>query len=37
MARHLRQMGAIMKAVNVRVAGRADGSAVAAKVKAALA
>ncbi|MBB1495875.1 GatB/YqeY domain-containing protein [Propioniciclava sp. MC1595] len=33
----MRQMGAIMKAVNARVAGRADGSAVAAKVKAALA
>ena len=33
----LRQMGGIIKAVNGRVAGRAEGSAVAAKVKAALA
>ena len=33
----MRQMGAIIKAVNARVAGRAEGSAVAAKVKAALA
>lgn len=33
----MRQMGAVMKAVNARVAGRAEGSAVAAKVRAALA
>ncbi|WP_282007061.1 GatB/YqeY domain-containing protein [Propioniciclava sinopodophylli] len=33
----MRQMGAIIKAVNGRVAGRAEGAAVAAKVKAALA
>lgn len=33
----MRQMGAIMKAVNEKVAGRAEGSTVAAKVKAALA
>ena len=33
----MRQMGAIIKAVNARVAGRAEGAAVAAKVKAALA
>lgn len=33
----MRQMGAVIKAVNARVAGRAEGSAVAAKVKAALA
>ena len=33
----MRQMGAVMKAVNAREAGRAEGSAVAAKVRAALA
>ena len=33
----MRQMGAIIKAVNGRVAGRAEGASVAAKVKAALA
>ena len=33
----LRQLGGINKADNGRVAGRAEGSAVAAKVKAALA
>lgn len=33
----MRQMGALIKAVNGRVAGRAEGAAVAAKVKAALA
>lgn len=33
----MRQMGAIIKAVNARVAGRAEGASVAAKVKAALA
>lgn len=33
----MRQMGAIIKAVNGRVAGRAEGAAVAAKVKAGLA
>lgn len=33
----MRQMGAIVKAVNARVAGRAQGSQVAAKVKASLA
>lgn len=33
----MRQMGQVMKGVNAKVAGRADGSAVAAKVKAALA
>ena len=33
----MRQMGAIIKAVNGRVAGRAEGAAVAAKVKASLA
>ena len=33
----MRQMGTVMKAVNARVAGRAEGSAVAAKVRAALA
>lgn len=33
----MKQMGAVMKAVNVRVAGRADGSLVAQKVKDALA
>jgi uncharacterized protein len=33
----MRQMGAIMKSVNAKVAGRAEGSVVAAKVKAALA
>ena len=33
----MRQMGAVMKAVNARVAGRAEGSGVAAKVRAALA
>ncbi|MDR1511939.1 MAG: GatB/YqeY domain-containing protein [Propionibacteriaceae bacterium] len=32
----LKQMGVVIKAVNARVQGRADGSAVAAKVKAAL-
>lgn len=32
----MRQMGQVIKAVNARVKGRADGSAVAAKVKAAL-
>jgi uncharacterized protein YqeY len=32
----IRQMGQIIKAVNVRVQGRADGSIVAAKVRAAL-
>ncbi|MDN5570153.1 MAG: GatB/YqeY domain-containing protein [Propionibacteriaceae bacterium] len=33
----MRQMGQVIKAVNARAAGRADGSAVAARVKAALA
>ena len=33
----MRQMGAIIKAVNGRVAGRAEGAAMAAKVKASLA
>lgn len=33
----MRQMGAVMKAVNAKASGRADGSVVAAKVKAALA
>lgn len=33
----MRQMGVIMKAVNQKVAGRAEGAVVAAKVKAALA
>ncbi|HHU39022.1 MAG TPA: GatB/YqeY domain-containing protein [Propionibacterium sp.] len=33
----MRQMGQVIKAVNTRVAGRAEGAAVAAKVKAALA
>lgn len=33
----MRQMGQIIKAVNARAAGRAEGSAVAARVKAALA
>lgn len=33
----MRQMGLIIKAVNVEAAGRADGSLIAAKVKAALA
>lgn len=33
----MRQMGAVMKTVNAKVAGRAEGSVVAAKVKAALA
>lgn len=32
----LRQMGLVMKAITAKVAGRADGAAVAAKVKAAL-
>lgn len=32
----MRQMGQVIKAVNARAAGRAEGSAVAAKVKAAL-
>jgi len=32
----MRQMGQVIKAVNARVKGRADGSAVAAKVKSAL-
>lgn len=33
----MRQMGAVIKAVNARVSGRAEGATVAAKVKAALA
>ena len=33
----MKQLGGIIKAVNARTAGRADGAAVAAKVKAALA
>lgn len=33
----MKQMGLVMKAVNARVAGRADGSSVAQKVRAALA
>ncbi|MBK9698125.1 MAG: GatB/YqeY domain-containing protein [Propionibacteriaceae bacterium] len=33
----MRQMGQVIKAVNARAQGRADGSAIAAKVKAALA
>ena len=33
----LRQMGQVIKAVNARAKGRADGATVAAKVKAALA
>lgn len=33
----MRQMGAVMKAVNAKASGRAEGSVVAAKVKAALA
>ncbi len=33
----MRQMGAVVKAVNAKVAGRAEGATVAAKVKAALA
>ena len=33
----MRQMGAVIKAVNARAAGRAEGASVAAKVKAALA
>lgn len=33
----MRQMGAVMKAVNAKVAGRAEGAVVAAKVKSALA
>lgn len=33
----MRQMGLVVKAVNARVAGRAEGSAVAAKVRAAIA
>ena len=32
----MRQMGLVIKAVNARVAGRAEGAKVAAKVKAAL-